>query len=268
MSPPGSVGLIGEFPHPSHAGRRLVYRARGAVSGKETYAIASRNPNLKFKFECSKSTVTQTEIARVYSMKSKELEAELAELSGRPLGDITQRFQKGRECNLLSKARGQHAGQLSLDEIARGLLCTVALHPASAGLKAAALAELRPVGGVAASFREAPTLEAAIAAAIEHSDDVLELTVLDGGFGRGSQGYAKLEYSSGLTHFVHRDDRISQHRGAEKKFNPRAYERDPFERPLVIRQAVFRRLGRRWSETLERERIEVRARELANRFVL
>lgn len=154
-------------------------------------------------------------------MISKQLEHVLTEFSGCAPGEMAQRFQKARDCNLLPRNRGEHAVPLSSESIAAAILCVVPKRPSFAGLYGRALRDLCPVGGVEASYSQAGSLGEAIALAIGHPDDVLELEVLDGEFGVNSYGYAELYYKTGIAYFVQKTHLSLMVHGAELTFNPR-----------------------------------------------
>src|SRR2546430_16715290 len=79
------------------------------------------------------------------------------DLSGRSPGEMVQRFQQLRGWGLLSKGRGKNAEHLSPTEIVAGILSVVAAKPGYAGIVSKILMDLRPVGGIRASFGQAVT---------------------------------------------------------------------------------------------------------------
>lgn len=185
-------------------------------------------------------------------MISKQLEHILAEFAGCTPGEMTQRFQKARDCNVLPKSRGEHAEPLTNAQIAAAILCVVPSRPGYAGLQGKALANLRPVGGTSASFHEAETLSAALAAATEHPNDILELHVLDGEMGVNSYGYAAIHHKRGIAHFVHRDALSLMQHGAERDFDPRKEIRDhQIQRMITMQAKVFRDISRKVRDARE-----------------
>jgi hypothetical protein len=182
-------------------------------------------------------------------MISKQLEQILVDFIGCAPGEMTQRFQKARDCSLLPRSRGEHADLLTNAQIAFGVLCVVPERPGYAGVRGKALAGLRPVGGPTASFCEAENLGSAIAAAIERPAGLLELDVLDGGFGVNSYGYAAVHHETGTAHYVHRNALILMQRGAERNFDPRMQIRDhEIQRKVTFQAKVFLTISRKVME--------------------
>ncbi|MBT1155614.1 hypothetical protein J1C56_08405 [Aminobacter anthyllidis] len=99
-------------------------------------------------------------------MKSKTLEALLATESGFH-SDMVTRFQKLRESSLLSRARGRNAEFLNVDEVVSGIFSMVSGKPGFAAMTAIGLRKLKPVGLPEDAFAQAPTLAAAIGAALQ-----------------------------------------------------------------------------------------------------
>jgi len=99
-------------------------------------------------------------------MKSKTLETLLANEGGLAL-DMVTRFQKLREFGLLSKRRGRNAEFLTPDEVVSGILSMAADKSGMAAITVIGLRKLKPAGLPEDAFANAPTLAAAIAAAIE-----------------------------------------------------------------------------------------------------
>ena len=181
-------------------------------------------------------------------MISKQLEYILAELAGKTPGEMTQRFQRTRDCGLLPKSRGEHAEPLSNEQIAAAILCLVPERPGYAGLQGKALANLRPVGGTDASFRGANTLGAAIAAAIEDPADFIELEVLDGDFGTNAYGYGAIRHTNTheVAHYVRESALTLMQRGAERGFDPRLRNVDrQIHRKIVFSAEVFSMISRK-----------------------
>jgi hypothetical protein len=190
-------------------------------------------------------------------MISKQLEVALANLTGFTSGEITQRFQKARDCGLLPRSRGEHAEPLTNQQIAIALLCMVPQPISYAGLRGKALANLMPVGGQDASFHGAETLGDAVIAAIEHPDDVIALKVLDGEFGTNAYGYAELRHTKGVSHYVFNTALPLLKRGAERDFDPRQYFSHDIQREHKVRfqAGAFKIISRKVDEARQHQRL-------------
>jgi hypothetical protein len=179
-------------------------------------------------------------------MISKQLEHVLVSLTGRTLGEITQRFQKARDCSLLPKSRGEHAELLSNEQIAAAMLSLVPDRLGYAGLYGKALANLKPVGGPDASFQGAKTLGEAVAAAIAQPAPLLELRVLDGEFGMNAYGYAEMHHTNGVAQYVHGNHLSLMTKGAERGFDPHKEIRDfPIQRWVTFQASAFMTISRK-----------------------
>ncbi len=101
-------------------------------------------------------------------MIAEQLESILSEetartdFSYRSQADLVQRFQSLRGFGMLPRGRGKNAQHLSLRETASGILSIIPEKPGYAGTAAKILKDLRPVGGVDASFCDAETFGKAI----------------------------------------------------------------------------------------------------------
>jgi hypothetical protein len=107
-------------------------------------------------------------------------EAEDTDISQRSPADMVQRFQCLREYGLLPKGRGKNAQPLSLAEIVAGTLSIVTVKPGFSGHAAIILTDLRPVGGIEASFERCITFGKAVEAVLDKSnalDSLLEIRV-------------------------------------------------------------------------------------------
>jgi hypothetical protein len=179
-------------------------------------------------------------------MISKQLENVLVNLTGRTPGEITQRFQKARDCGLLPKSRGEHAESLSNEQIAAAMLSVVPDRIGYAGLYGKVLANLKPVGGLNVSFQGARTLGDAVAAAIVQPDQLLELGVLDGEFGVNAYGYAEIHHTSGVAQYVHGNHLSLVSKGAERGFDPHKHIRDfPIQRWITFQASAFKAISRK-----------------------
>lgn len=101
-------------------------------------------------------------------MIAKELESilqretERTDLSYRAHADLVQRFQNLRGSALLPRGRGKNAEHLSPAQAVAGLLSITTEKPGFAALAAITLRDLRPVGGVGASFFGCKTFGSAL----------------------------------------------------------------------------------------------------------
>jgi hypothetical protein len=168
------------------------------------------------------------------SMIAKRLETILAneagktDLSQRSPADMVQRFQSLREYGLLPKGRGKNAQHLSLAEIVNGILSIATVKPGFAGLVAKVLRDLRPVGGIEASFERCITFGKAVEAVLDNSnalDSLIEIRVSDSEIYKNDHCRATIEYLSGDTkktaNYVGKLAVSLLQPGAEKTFDPR-----------------------------------------------
>ena len=86
-----------------------------------------------------------------------------ADLSRADNGEISARFDSLRSYGQLPRGRGNRARRLTPSEISAAIFGLVPSKAFEAGLGAKILGDLRPVGGVAASFYAAPTLSDSMA---------------------------------------------------------------------------------------------------------
>ena len=173
-------------------------------------------------------------------MIAKRLEALIMDTAGRSETEMVQRFQKLRDSGLLPKSRGKNADDLSHDEIFSGILSVIAARPGYAGLTAKFLRDLRPVGGVEASFADAKTFGKAIQALFNDPDALnalLEIRVSDSEVYKNSHGRAAIIYRSGnaekVAYYVRKEAVSLMQAGARGNYNPRDLISD------VITETVF-----------------------------
>src|SRR5437879_6421607 len=97
-------------------------------------------------------------------MYAKRFESLLAEevgktdLSQRAPDDIPKRFESLRGYGLLPTGRTKNVTPLSLPQMATAILAIATAKPGYAGTAGKVLSNLRPVGGIEASFQECATL--------------------------------------------------------------------------------------------------------------
>ena len=156
-------------------------------------------------------------------------EAAKTDFSQRAHADMVQRFQSVRDYGLLPRGRGKNAQHLTYKEAAAGILSLVADKPGWGGHAAKILFGLKPVGGVDASFKGAPTFGGALIDILENEgavNSVLEVRAsgsefYTNGHGRGTIIYVK-EGETRTAHYVGALATSLMGRGAEKGFDPRS----------------------------------------------
>ena len=112
---------------------------------------------------------------------------------------MVQRFQSLRGHGLLPKGRGKHAQHLSLAEIVNAILSIATEKPEFAGLASKVLNDLRPVGGINASFERCMTFGKAVEAVLDNSsalDSLIEIRLSDSEIYNNGHGRATVEYVS------------------------------------------------------------------------
>jgi hypothetical protein len=165
-------------------------------------------------------------------MISKRLETFLAiasakvDISQRSPADMVQRFQALRGYGLLPKGRGKNAQHLSPTQIVAGILSIIPVKPGFAGLVSKVLMNLRPVGGVNASFKQCPTFGKALEAILEAPDaldSIIAIRASDSEVGINSNGFAIIEYTAGearmTAYYIGSTARSVLQPGAEKTFD-------------------------------------------------
>lgn len=168
-------------------------------------------------------------------MIAKHLESIIAEevrktdIPQRSQADIVQRFQHVRGFGLLPRGRGKNAQHLSPKEVAAGVLSIATEKPGFAGLAAQILLNLRPVGGVGASFQSSKTFGKAIEQIITDSNalkSLLEVRMSVSEFYKNSNGRASIQYEMNgkakIAYFVQKEAVSLMQAGAEKTYNPAA----------------------------------------------
>lgn len=165
--------------------------------------------------------------------------------------ETQKRFESLREYGQLPRGRERAAQRLTNDEIARAVLGYVPTQSGWAGHVALILADLRPVGGISASFREAASLSEAIATLLSKDEDCDALVSLILSIARipGNDEYqAKLLFEDDgqrkIASYVSKSALTLAATGAEKTFD--------HDRPISTntRQLV---LSREFLRTLKRD---------------
>jgi hypothetical protein len=177
-------------------------------------------------------------------------EARKTDLSQRSPADIVQRFQSLREYGLLPKGRRKNAQHLSLAEVGNGILSIATVKSGFAGLASKVLNDLRPVGGIDASFERCITLGKAVEAVLDNSstlDSLIEIRVSDSEIYKNGYCRATVEYVSGDTkktaNYVGKLAVSLLQPGAEKTFDPRQLISSVITE-TVFYPSFFRRLDR------------------------
>ena len=177
---------------------------------------------------------------------SLRLHRELSE--ARSYDETLKRFESLRGYGQLPRGRDKAAQRLTNNEIARAVLGYVPTLSGWAGHVALIMSELRPVGGVSASFREAASLSEAMAALLSKDEDCNALVSLTLSLARipGNDQYqAKLLFEEDgqrkIASYVSKHALTLAASGAEKTFDPdRPLSTNT--RQLVLSRAFFRSL--------------------------
>ncbi len=175
------------------------------------------------------------------------------------------RFQKLRDTGLLPKSRGKNAEALTAAQVAVSILSVVPPKPGYAGLGAVVLKDMRPVGGIDASFAGANTLGEAIAMLIESPgqlDRFAELRVSEDEIFTKARGLAAIWYHEDgkdrVAYFVHKTALMLMQKGAERTFDPRSRV-SPVITEMSFLPVLFRRIACEFAE-------EQRHRSLVSRY--
>lgn len=162
-------------------------------------------------------------------MIAKQLESIVGKNAHRSTTEMVQRFQKLRDSGLLPTSRGKNADNLTMKQIAAGILSIVPTKPGFT-IYAESLLDLRPVGGIDASFFGAKNLSDAINIILERKDaldsfqelraSVCEIDV------KGTGGCAEIIYKTNgnlinTAYFVQKTALSVLGKGAEETYNPR-----------------------------------------------
>jgi hypothetical protein len=176
------------------------------------------------------------------------LHRELSEL--RSYDETLKRFESLRGYGQLPRGRDMAAQRLTNKEIARAVLGFVPTQSGWAGHVALIMSDLRPVGGVSASFKEAASLSEAMAALLSKDDDYNALVSLTLSLARipGNDEYqAKLLFEEDgqrkTTSYVSKHALTLAAAGAEKNFD---HDRplSTNTRQLVLNREFFHKLKR------------------------
>lgn len=184
-------------------------------------------------------------------MFAKNLEYLLAEccrssdVSPADPSEIAVRFNSLRAYGKLPRGREKRAQRLGPAEIASALFGLVPANPNWAGHAAIILSDLRPIGGIEASFDRAPTLAAAVQHLLSDSsarERLIALSLSLSEHGTNSNGYAVLTYGEAETQrhvaFVSKMAVSLLQPGAERDFdltNPHA----PVARAMLFTRPFF-----------------------------
>lgn len=179
-------------------------------------------------------------------MKSKTLETLLAKETGL-YSDMVTRFQKLRDFGYLPKARGRNAEFLETRHIVLGILSIVACKPGLTGPTVSGLRDLQPVGLPEDAFAGAPTLSAAIEAALK-SDGLLstikEIRLGDSDPIQQMATSAEIVYTGGVTQYVPGTALSLFQKGMEKNFDRRTLGQLSVMQETVIAPRLLVRIVR------------------------
>jgi hypothetical protein len=154
---------------------------------------------------------------------------EMAKVDLHPLAyrDIAQRFESLRGYRLLPSGRGKTNTPLTEAHVVAALLSLATKLPGYAGLAALTLKDLRPVGGLDASFEMSPSLGAALAKLLtdpEARQSLLEVRVSVSEVLTNSHCRASISYRDGqgikIAHYVSRNATSLFQPGAEDHYDP------------------------------------------------
>jgi hypothetical protein len=196
----------------------------------------------------------------------------------RSYDETLKRFESLRGYGQLPRGRDKAAQRLSNKEIARAVLGYVPTLSGWAGHVALIMSDLRPVGGISASFKEAASLSEAMAALLSKDDDCNDLVSLTLSIARipGNDEYqAKLLFEEDgqrkTTSYVSKSALTLAAAGAEKSFD---HDRplSTNTRQLVLNREFFHQLkrdvdlSRHWDRPLETDWREYETEEERNAF--
>ena len=184
-------------------------------------------------------------------MFAKNFERVLAEalrrsdISPVDLVDVAERFESLRGYGRLPRGRENRGAKLNSSQVAEAILSLVPSNPKWAGHAVVMLSDLRPVGGVAASFRGAASVSAAMECLLDNSsarEAFLSLTVSAADSATNANGFATIIYRQGQCR--HRASFVSKmavsqlQPGAETVFDEDCYDA-PVSRCVVFNRAFF-----------------------------
>jgi hypothetical protein len=190
-------------------------------------------------------------------MFAKNLEMTLALLAEKgdvlgtlPAADIAERFEVLRGCRKLPYGRDKRAQPLTNGEVAAAILGLAAGSPKWAGNAAIVLGNLQPVGGAAASYLGAATLQGAVERLVADAaarKSFVRLAVSGAESGTNSHGYAAVTYEAdGLRRYAFYVPREAASRlqpGAERDYDPE-FRNAPLSRETSFNRAFFERVAR------------------------
>ncbi len=127
-------------------------------------------------------------------------EANSTDYSHRTHGDLVQRFHSLRQHQLLPKGRGKNAENLSSEQIVAGILSLISTRPAWAGIASKSLMNLRPIGGVEASYLQSGSFGGALAMLLDDEDalsNLIEVRASGSEIFNNGHGSASIAYRRG-----------------------------------------------------------------------
>jgi hypothetical protein len=175
---------------------------------------------------------------------------EKSDVSHSPPQEFAARFDALRRYGKLPRGRERRDQLLTSSEIAAAILGLAPGNSNWAGHAAVILSDLRPIGGMDASFFGTSTLQESISYILTDAtarNSIIRLTVSVAERGINSHGYATLSYlidGIGRRTFYGRNEAVSlMQPGAEKDFDP-GEPYSPVSRETAFDRTFFQRLAR------------------------
>jgi hypothetical protein len=205
-------------------------------------------------------------------------------LDARGLDDIKARFEALRCCGRIARGKQKYTERLSVDQIVDCVLALSTPNPNFGGFASIVLRQLRPVGGVSASFFQQPTFGRALAHLLTYQNSlkqIVDISTTTSEIFNNSNGRAKILFNRNgricSAHFVSSMASSLLGQGAERKFSE--FEHiggliEEFHFPQSLWSQLFgamkasqKRIPARVSRFFEREdRLEGRAANRAKRL--
>lgn len=180
-------------------------------------------------------------------------EFQTASFGSRFADSISERFVALRGSGLLPRGRQKNAQNLSTKEIVAGILSLAAENPNYAGHAAKILSDLRPVGGVDASFHNSATFGSAIEGMLVNPDrikSIVDVRISLNEINTNSHGRCVITYVEDnqlkTAYFVSHLAVSLLQKGAEATFTPTALVSS-----AIIEQVLFPRFFKRIHEEMQ-----------------
>jgi hypothetical protein len=164
--------------------------------------------------------------------------------------DMSARFESLRAYGWLPQGREKRAKRLTFDEISAAIIGLATVNPKWAGHAASVLCGLCPVGGEAASFNGAMTLQAAVSTVLSDAvarASIVQILISGAESGTNSHGFAVLTYEVEGRRiqcaYVRREAVSLLQPGAEEKYDF-AKPIGPFSRGLILNREFMEKLAK------------------------